>query len=79
MTPSPPPAAPIHRQTCAICGGRGKIGGVHATMDRCHHCGGSGDEPPATDWHAEGCPLYEIAEHDCAYDVLACTCAERFA
>ncbi len=25
-------------------------------------------------WHAEDCPLFEIAEHDCAYDLTLCDC-----
>lgn len=25
-------------------------------------------------WHSTTCPLHEIAEHDCAYDMMACNC-----
>lgn len=26
------------------------------------------------DWHTESCPLHEIDEDDCAYDLFECTC-----
>lgn len=29
---------------------------------------------PEFGWHSAACPLFEIAEHDCAYDVSECNC-----